>query len=120
MWKKEEGIKNEIIDAYLEKAGDFQYSKTAGRSILASLNVICRNLGYYWKYFNEEQLIQKTISIQMGHYHMKYGDSYAIPSEQLFLALNRMMSDSNNTVENVLAIENYELKITLIIAVKTV
>lgn len=110
---QEEGIKESVINAYLEKAGEVQYSKTAGRSMVGSLNEICRIVGYYGEYLDEEHLIQKVISKRMGNYIMKYGEEYAYPNEQLFLALNRMMGYTNRDIENVLSIENYQLKIKI-------
>ena len=40
----EEGISEVVINEYIEKCGAVEYSKTAGRSMVANLNKICETV----------------------------------------------------------------------------
>lgn len=110
---QEEGIKENIIEVYLKNSSDFQYSKTAGRSIVANLNEVCRTVGYYHEFLDEDNLIQKAISKSLGTYLLKYGGIYDHPDNRLFLALNNMMGNADTDLNKVMSIESYQLKIKI-------
>ena len=112
---REEGIAESITEDYLRNCGSVIYSKTAGRSLVASLNKTCETVGYYMDLLDEESVIQKRISLSLGHYLVKFGEKYEHPSEKLFQRLCLMEGMPEENWEQVLHIENYQLKIKLMI-----
>ncbi len=108
-----EGIKPDIIQAYLIEMGELQYSKTAGRSLVANLNEVCRNVEYYVECLDENQIIQNSISLKMGRYLLKYEGKYEYPNEQLFRAICKMMGYPEDSYDRVIEIKTYRMKIKI-------
>ena len=59
----EEGISEVVINEYIEKCGAVEYSKTAGRSMVANLNKICETVQWYADLLDEDTVIQKRESV---------------------------------------------------------
>ncbi|MDW7650374.1 MAG: plasmid pRiA4b ORF-3 family protein [Bacillota bacterium] len=64
---REEKIKEEIIEKYIQSAGEPVYTKTRGRSYVARLNKACELAGYFDDVFNPEVLYQKRVSDKMNN-----------------------------------------------------
>ena len=106
---REEGIAESVTEDYLRNCGSVIYSKTAGRSLVASLTKTCETVGYYMDLLDEESVIQKRISLSLGHYLVKFGEKYEYPSEKLYRRLCLMEGMPEENWEQVLQIENYQL-----------
>lgn len=112
---REEGILESVIEEYLRNCGSAVYSKTAGRSLVANLNKTCETVGYYSELMDEESVVQRRISLALGRYIVKFREGYDYPSERLFQALCLMKDMPEENWEQMLQIENYQLKIKLML-----
>ncbi len=63
-----EGVHNDVIANYLDKAGEIEFSKTASRSLVAKLNNTVRETNIMWDYLDESSLIQRYISIATARF----------------------------------------------------
>ena len=108
-----EGIKESVIEKYLQKSGDCRFSKTANRSIVANLNEVCRQVSWFEEYLDENKVIQDNISLKMGRFFLNYEGEYNYPNEQLFRALCKMIGSRQDEWNDILEVENYQLKIKL-------
>ncbi|WP_295093962.1 plasmid pRiA4b ORF-3 family protein [uncultured Catenibacterium sp.] len=109
----EEGISEVVINEYIETCGVAEYSKTAGRSMVAYLNKICEVVQWYADLLDEDTVIQKRISMSLGKYFVKFDGDYDHPTERLFRALCKMRNLSESEWDRILEVENYQLKIRL-------
>lgn len=109
----EEGIRQEIIDAYLDKCGEDVFSKSAGRSVVSGLNKMCTVVQNYSSIFCENTLIQSRISLKLGNYLVKYGSAYDWPNVRLFQALCKMEGKDEKLWNEIFQIENYYLKVQI-------
>ncbi len=112
---REEGILESVIEEYLRNCGSAIYSQTAGRSLVANLNKTCETVGYYSELMDEESVVQRRISLALGRYIVKFREGYDYPSERLFQALCLMKDMPEENWEQMLQIENYQLKIKLML-----
>lgn len=80
-----EGIKEEVINLYLQQAKQVQYTKTKDRTSIARLNQTCGSTMFF-----EEDLVQSSIiqqKVSKGVSRVLVGDgnkSYILPNEKLF------------------------------------
>ena len=111
----EEGVPADIVEEYLQNCGSVVYSKTAGRSLTANLNKTCETVGYYTEPLDEESVIQRRISLALGRYIVKFDDTYDYPSERLFQELCKMKGIPEENWEQMLQIENYQLKVKILL-----
>ena len=109
----EEGISEVVINEYIEKCGAVEYSKTAGRSMVANLNKICETVQWYADLLDEDTVIQKRLSLSLGKYLVKFDGDYDHPEERLFRELCKMRNLSDSEWDRILEVENYQLKIRL-------
>ena len=110
-----EGIPESITQEYLQNCGEAVYSKTAGRSLAANLSKACETVGYYLELLDDAAVIQNKISLALGERFTKIGDEYRYPSEELFRNLCAMKGMPQESWEQMLQIENYQLKIRLLL-----
>ena len=111
----EEGVPTDIVEEYLKNCGGVVYSKTAGRSLTANLNKTCETVGHYTELLDEESVIQRRISLALGRYIVKFGDAYDYPSERLFRELCKMKGMPEENWEQMLQIENYQMKVKILL-----
>lgn len=111
----EEGVPADMVEEYLQNCGSAVYSKTAGRSLTANLNKTCETVGYYTELLDEESVIQRRISLALGRYIVKFDDMYDYPSERLFRELCKMKGIPEENWEQILQIENYQLKVKILL-----
>lgn len=112
---KEEGVPAEMVEAYIRNCGTAEYSKTAGRSMVASLNKMCETVRWYEDLLDEQTIVQSGISLALGHYLVKCGESYVYPSDKLFRAFCKMENRPEREWEQLPMIENYQIKIKLML-----
>src|SRR5690625_1391719 len=86
-----EGVRADVIDTYLEKAGDMTFSKTANRGLVARLNNTVRDIEFFEEYLDKETKLQRYISLVASRllYSDKTGE-YIYPNEEMLKCLGRM------------------------------
>ncbi|MCF3943038.1 plasmid pRiA4b ORF-3 family protein [Oceanobacillus alkalisoli] len=110
-----EGVSQTIINAYIHKAGEISFSKTANRSMVAKLNNTVREIEFMSEYLNEDTKIQKYISLLAGRQIQKINDSdeYGYPVEKMLNCLGAVYELDNDKCIPVLDHERYQLKIQI-------
>lgn len=111
----EEGVPEEIVEEYLQNCGAAEYSKTGGRRMVANLNETCKIVSFYTELLDENSVIQSRISLALGRYIVRFGERSEYPSEEMFRALCRMKKIPEENWKEILEIENYQLKIRLVL-----
>ncbi|WP_062110026.1 plasmid pRiA4b ORF-3 family protein [Bacillus niameyensis] len=103
-----EGIHEDVIDAYLAKAGEISYSKTGSKSMVAKMNNTVREVQFSEQFLDDEERIQKHISIITGRMiQLSEGSKGFYPIEKLLTCLSEQFYQNNP----VLDIDMYQLKI---------
>ena len=110
---KEEGVPAEMVEAYIRNCGTAEYSKTAGRNMVASLNKMCETVRWYEDLLDEKTIVQSGVSLALGNYLVKCGETYVYSSEELFRACCKMENRPEREWEQLPMIENYQIKINL-------
>ncbi|UNC91237.1 plasmid pRiA4b ORF-3 family protein [Candidatus Contubernalis alkaliaceticus] len=64
---RDEKIKEETIERYIQSAGDPVFTKTRGRSYVARLNKACEYAGYFGDLFDPDIPYQKRVSDKMNN-----------------------------------------------------
>lgn len=103
-----EGIKDEVVEKYVEQMNEFTYSKTKDRKCVARLNKACENVSFFEDYINPDAIIQKRLSKKISDIIVGDGkNSYLNPNEEMYKELEEM------TKQPVFPSEAYRLKVTL-------
>lgn len=110
-----EGVRQEVIQAYMAKAGEISFSKTAGRSIVARMNNAVRDVEFMREYLEEETRIQRYISLVTGRFIQRSETNEGFyPFEKMLECLGTVYGlDENTALEEVLDIDLYQLKIQI-------
>ncbi|MTT32178.1 hypothetical protein GMB86_09190 [Terrilactibacillus sp. BCM23-1] len=110
-----EGVRKEVIDAYMAKAGKISFSKTASRSMVAKMNNAVREVEFMQDYLDEETKIQRYISIVTGRLIQNCGDNESFyPIEKMLKCLSLVYGQDKKTAAiEVLDIDLYQLKIQI-------
>ena len=110
-----EGVRKEVIDVYMAKAGEISFSKTANRSLVAKMNNVVRDIGFFQEYLDEETRIQRYISMVTGRLIQLSGtEDPFFPYEKMLECLAAVYGiDENETVEEILDIDLYQLRIQI-------
>ena len=111
----EEGIPQELVEEYFRNCGDVRFSKTKDRKLLAKLNQTCQIVQYYAELLDEDTVVQNRASLKLGRYMVKFEGQYECPAHKLFRAFCRMRNIPEQDWEQILEIENYLLKIRLML-----
>lgn len=107
-----EGVSKNVIDSYLESAGEITFSKTANRSMVSKLNNTVREVESMQDFLDEDKRIQRFISIHAGRLIQLSGSDPAFyPYEKLLEQLGQF-SDQNGE-GNILDVDLYQLKIKI-------
>lgn len=112
-----EGVRKEVIEAYMEKAGEITFSKTASKSMVAKMNNAVREIEFMQEYLDEKIRIQRYISIVSGRFIQLSGnDPGFYPFEKMLECLSLIYGqEDHEVVEDVLEIDLYQLKIKIIL-----
>ncbi|WHY03369.1 plasmid pRiA4b ORF-3 family protein [Neobacillus sp. DY30] len=110
-----EGVRKEIIEVYIEKAGEITFSKTASRSIVGKMNNALREIEIMQEYLDEKTRIQRYISVITGRFKQLSGhDPGFYPIEKTLKCLSLIFDqEGHEVVEDVLDIDLYQLKIKI-------
>ncbi len=82
---QEEGIKNEIIDKYINHSKEIYYTKTKDRKSVARMNKSCETVHYLEDYVLEDRINQSTLNNRASR--LLVGDGprkYIEPHEELY------------------------------------
>ncbi|RKD21057.1 hypothetical protein BEP19_15375 [Ammoniphilus oxalaticus] len=107
-----EGISQEVIDAYFEKAGELSFSKTANRSLVARLNRSVQEVEVMWEYIDKDVSAQKYISMITGRMIQMAGKNEGFYPIEKTIARFRELFGENQEIFDV---DLYQLKIQLTI-----
>ncbi|MDQ1002778.1 hypothetical protein QFZ28_003178 [Neobacillus niacini] len=110
-----EGVRKEVIEAYMEKAGEITFSKTASRSMVGKMNNALREIEIMQEYSDEKTRIQRYISMITGNFIQLSGnDPGFYPIEKMLECLSLIYGqEGHEAVEDVLEIDMYQLKIKI-------
>lgn len=111
----EEGVPQELVEEYFRKCGDVRFSKTKDRRLLANLNQTCQIVQYYAELLDEDAVVQSRASLKLGRYMVKFDGKYEYPAHKLLGVICRMRDIPEQDLEQILEIENYQLKIRLML-----
>jgi hypothetical protein len=110
-----EGVRKEVIEAYMEKAGEITFSKTASRSMLGKMNNAVREIEFTQEYLDGNLRIQRYISIVTGRFIQLSGNNPGFyPIEKMLECLSLIFDqEDHEVVKDVLEIDLYQLKIKI-------
>lgn len=110
-----EGVRKEVIEAYMEKAGEITFSKTANRSMVAKMNNAVREIEFTQEYLDERIRIQRYISMINGRFIQLSGNNPGFyPIEKMLKCLSLIYGQEDHEGEDeVLEIDLYQLKIKI-------
>lgn len=110
-----EGIREDVVEAYIKEAGDVSFSKTATRSLTARMNNTVRDIGFWDDYIDKQSKIQRYVSMMAGRMIQSSGTSPGegfYPIEETYECLREMCGVPRDAT-NVLDVDLYQLKIQL-------
>lgn len=110
-----EGVRNDVIENYMNNAGEIEFSKTASRSMVAKLNNTVRETYFMWDYLDEKTRIQRYISIVTGRrIQISPTGEVCYPVEKMLECLG-ISSDHNKKVnpEDIIEVDLYQFKIRI-------
>jgi len=111
-----EGVRKDIIDAYIADTGEIEFSKTAGKSLVAKMNNSINEIAFLWEYLDENSLIQKYISIVAGRFIQTSPNGEDYYPAQKFLECLGLYSEQNQVTSSdaVRGLNLYQLKIEIV------
>ncbi|MDW7730768.1 MAG: plasmid pRiA4b ORF-3 family protein, partial [Bacillota bacterium] len=111
-----EGVRKDIIDAYIADTGEIEFSKTAGKSLVAKMNNSINDIAYLWEYLDENTLIQRYISIAAGRFIQTSPNGEDYYPAQKFLECLGLYSEQNQVTSSdaVRGLNLYQLKIQIV------
>lgn len=87
---REEGIKDEVIEAYISQSKEFSFTTTKNRTLVARLNKACENVYYFEEYINQQSINQLAFSKHISRLLVGNGkNAYIIPNRELYLDLEK-------------------------------
>ncbi len=110
-----EGVQKEVIDNYISTTGELEFSRTAGKSIIAQMNNSVNEIAFMWEYLDENSLIQRYISPVAGRLLQKdkSGD-YFEPADRMLECLS-IYSEGHPVTnpDDVRELDLYQLKVEI-------
>lgn len=105
---REECIKNELIESYIQHSKEIVYGKTKDRTCVARLNNSVVQVHAFGRDYNEKKIIQSTVSKSVNRFLVGDGKGdYMYPNEMMYKALEAFFE---RPIFDSVA---FELKITL-------
>lgn len=115
IWR-DEGIKEDVIDTYLNRAGEIQFAKTKNRSLVARLNQACKEVAFFELEINRDTLIQSELSFQISRLLAGRGkEGYIEPNKVLYECLQEMSG-----ADEIFSVRAVELKVQLMLETKDI
>lgn len=110
-----EGVRKDVIESCMAKAGEISFSKTANRSMVAKMNSAVHETEFMFEYLDKKTQLQRYISIITGRFIQKsLTDEWFYPIEKMLECLGMYCSNNGNgNPEDILAVDLYQLKIQI-------
>ena len=85
---REEAIKDDVIDGYLQASPAFTYTKTKERKLVARLNKACEMVHFGEKFWEPEEIVQVAMSKWISSLLVGDGkNKYIHPNEEMYMDL---------------------------------
>jgi len=108
-----EGIHEDVIDAYIKKAGDITFAKTANRSMTARMTRIIEDMHAVTHYIDQNTKFQRYLSMMTGRFMQLAGSKEGLyPIERTLECLQEINEEEGLSLD-VLDIDLYQLKIAI-------
>ncbi|MDY6827298.1 MAG: plasmid pRiA4b ORF-3 family protein [Bacillota bacterium] len=110
-----EGVCKEVIDNYMPAEGVLEFSRTAGRGLVAQMNNSVNEIAFMWDYLDEKTLIQRYVSLVAGRLIQKSkSGGYYYPADRMLECLG-IYSGGRPTAnpDDVRELNLYQLKIEI-------
>ncbi|WP_144461965.1 plasmid pRiA4b ORF-3 family protein [Siminovitchia fortis] len=92
---KADGIKEDVIEKYLEKAGAVNFAKTKDRASVARMNKSCDNVQFFGRELHPEVLYNTEVSMRISRSLVGSGNGdYSCPNEELFNDLEKLAGET--------------------------
>lgn len=92
---KDECIKDEIIERFLNRSGKIVYTKTKDKTSVARMNKSCENIYIFGDSLSFDNIFQSDISMKVGHFLVGDGkNNYIHPNEELYKDLKAFSGHS--------------------------
>jgi hypothetical protein len=110
-----EGVRKEVIEAYMAQAGEISFSKTSSKSMVAKMNNAVREIEFMREYLDEKTRIQRYISIVTGRLIQRSGANEGFyPFDKMLECLGIVYGlDENSVKEDVMDFDLYQLKLQI-------
>ncbi|TYS17826.1 plasmid pRiA4b ORF-3 family protein [Rossellomorea vietnamensis] len=107
---KAEGIKEEIIEQFIQKSGQASITKTKDRKSVARMNRACEDFYFMTDLIDEKSIVQVGVSMKISSLLAGAGKgTYINPNEELYKSLEEMAG------QPVFHSEAAQLKVTLLL-----
>jgi hypothetical protein len=89
---REEGIKDEVIEAYISQSNKFSFTTTKNRTLVARLNKACENVYYFEERIDQGKINQVILSKKVSNFLVGNGkNSYTYPNQDLYSDLENQI-----------------------------
>ncbi len=106
---QQEGIKDDIIEKFINHSQKVTYAKTKNRSLVARMNKACENFHYYYEeLWDNESIYKSVLSTKASRSLVSSGkDEYIEPNEEMYKDLEKFAGGP------IFGSKAVELKVTL-------
>ncbi|MBO1005898.1 plasmid pRiA4b ORF-3 family protein [Pseudogracilibacillus auburnensis] len=102
-----EGIKEEIIEQYVQSAGELIFTKTKDRTSIARLNRSCEEVFIFADLLDASSVINTDVSLKASRLLVGLGKKYVKPNEEMYKDLETCFG------KEIFSVKAVELKVTL-------
>ena len=111
---QQEGYTKEAIDAYFEQCGDIKFAKTAGRSLLGTVNRVCKDMSYMTGLLQMDYVIQEKIGLRLNReLYMLEDRQYYRAAEIMAMSLCQLLGQPREQWREIMPCRGYQLKVQL-------
>ena len=115
-----EGFTKEIIEAYVERCGQGQFTKNARKESIGHLNSACREVKKFSVLLDADKVIQEKIGLYANYYFAARGDgeyeeNRRLPRTFMGWALCEMIGQPKEYLPEIYGHEMYQLKVQIVL-----
>ena len=108
---KEEGIKDEVVEAYLSQSKEMTFTTTKNKTLVARLNKACENVYFYERELNQHLITQSILSKKASRFLIGNGkNDYTRPNEDLYSNLEKLTDGPIFQSEGIILLVKLNLK----------